>query len=188
MSHPVNRAPDGLTVVVHRRIKPGREAVFEEAMRDFVQFALGCPGHRGISILRPPATGRDYTVVHQFTDESSRRDFKATPEYQQWLTKLAELTEGDARIQELSGLEGWFTLPDQWGLAKPPKYKMALATFLGVFPVALLLNVILGPYIRHWPLVLSGALFNACVVLMLTWIVMPLVTRALHRWLFPHRA
>ena len=96
------------------------------------------------------------------------------------MNRLGELTEGDPRIEELSGLEGWFTLPEDVGLAKPPKYKMALATFLGVFPVAMTLNLTLGPAIRSWPFVVSSAVFNASVVILLTWLVMPLVTRVLH--------
>jgi antibiotic biosynthesis monooxygenase (ABM) superfamily enzyme len=62
---------------------------------------------------------------------------------------------------------------------------MAVATFLGVFPVAMILNLTLGPVIRSWPFVLSSAVFNACVVALLTWVVMPLVTRLLHGWLNP---
>ena len=178
-------ASDGLTVVVNRRIKPGREAEFELAMRNFVQFALGFPGHRGIHIQRPAAGRRNYIVVDKFSDEGARNNFKASAQYQEWMNRLGELTEGDLRIEELSGLEGWFTLPEHAGLAKPPKYKMALATFLGVFPVAMGLNLTLGPAIRPWHFVLSNAIFNACVVILLTWVVMPLVTRALHRWLFP---
>ena len=53
----------GLTVVVKRRIRPGREAEFEQTMRSFVQFALAFPGHRGISVLRPAAGSRDYIAV-----------------------------------------------------------------------------------------------------------------------------
>jgi uncharacterized protein len=176
---------DGLTVVVNRRIRLGREAEFEQEMRSFVQFALSSPGHRGINILRPAAGGRDYIVVDKFSDEQARRNFKASRQYQEWMNRLGELTEGDPRIEELTGLEGWFTLPEDVGLPKPPKYKMALATFLGVFPVAMTLNLTLGPVIRSWPFVVSSAVFNACVVILLTWVVMPLVTRLLRRWLFP---
>jgi antibiotic biosynthesis monooxygenase (ABM) superfamily enzyme len=53
----------GLTVVVKRRIRSGREAEFEQTMRSFVQFALAFPGHRGISVLRPAAGSRDYIAV-----------------------------------------------------------------------------------------------------------------------------
>jgi antibiotic biosynthesis monooxygenase (ABM) superfamily enzyme len=60
---------------------------------------------------------------------------------------------------------------------------MAAATFLGVFPVAMVLNLTIGPVLRSWPFVAGNAVFNACVVALLTWVVMPLVTRILHPWL-----
>jgi uncharacterized protein len=178
---------DELTVVVRRSIKAGKESEFEQAMRNFVEFALAFPGHRGISVIRPTA-GRDYVVVDRFSDAGSRGSFKASSQYQDWMKRLGELTEGDPRIEELSGLEGWFTLPEDPGLAKPPTYKMAIATFLGVYPVVMALSLTLGPVIQSWPFLLSNAVFNACVVALLTWVVMPLITRMLHRWLFPVRS
>ena len=60
---------------------------------------------------------------------------------------------------------------------------MAIVTFLGVFPVATVLSLTLGPAIRSWNLIFNNAVFNACVVTLLTWIVMPVITRALHGWL-----
>jgi antibiotic biosynthesis monooxygenase (ABM) superfamily enzyme len=60
---------------------------------------------------------------------------------------------------------------------------MGLATFLGVFPTAAILNLTLGAAIRPWPFIPSSVVFNGCMVALLTWVVMPLVTRALHDWL-----
>jgi len=60
---------------------------------------------------------------------------------------------------------------------------MATATFLGVFPVATILNLTIGPAIRSLPFLVANAVFNACIVALLTWIAMPLITRALHGWL-----
>ena len=57
---------------------------------------------------------------------------------------------------------------------------MAAVTFLGVFPVATILNLTLGPAIRSWNFILANAVFNACVVALLTWVVMPVITRVLH--------
>jgi len=176
---------EGVTVVVNRRIKPGCEDEYEQAMQHFVQFALSFPGHRGISILRPAAGGRDYIVVDKFSDESARGNFKSSAEYRNWMNRLGKLTKGDPRMEELTGLEGWFTLPEDTGLAKPQKYKMAIATFLGVFPVVMVLSLTIGPLVRSWPFVINNAAFNACVVALLTWAVMPLITRALRHWLFP---
>ena len=178
---------DGLTVVVHRRIKPGLEPEFEESMRSFVKFALASPGHRSISILRPAFGDREYVVVDSFADSRSREQFKESSEYREWMKRLGELTEGDPQIQELSGLEGWFTLPNAPALARPPKYKMALVTYIGVLTVVISLSVTVGPTIRAWPFFINNAVFNGLVVLILTWIVMPILTRIFAGWLFLQR-
>lgn len=174
---------DGLTVVVHRTIKPGREPEFEAAMRQFVHFALGFPGHRGIHVIRPGTATGAYTVVDRFADADSRHAFTSSPEYGQWMQRLGELTQGAPDIQELSGLEGWFSRPGA-PLQTPPRYKMALATFIGVCLVIAFLNLVLSPFIGNWPYLPNLLVFNACVVTLLTWVVMPVLTRIMRGWLF----
>jgi len=44
--------------------------------------------------------------------------------------------------------------------------------FLGVFPTAAILNLTLGVAIRPWPFILNSVVFNACMVGLLTWLVM----------------
>ena len=65
---------------------------------------------------------------------------------------------------------------------------MAVATFLGVFPVVTIVSLTLGRAIRSWNFVLSNAVSNACVVAILTWLVMPVITRLLQGWLNPEPA
>jgi hypothetical protein len=62
---------------------------------------------------------------------------------------------------------------------------MAIATYLGVLPVIMLLSLTLGRLIQNWNFVLNNIVFNAFVVALLNWFVMPLITRALHGWLQP---
>jgi len=109
--------------------------------------------------------------------------FRESPEYLAWTQAVLGLTEGSARTEELTGLESWFTLPGA-PLRAFPKWKMAIATFLGVFPVAMLLSLTLGRVTASWNFILANLVFNACVVALLTWIVMPVITRALHGWLY----
>jgi antibiotic biosynthesis monooxygenase (ABM) superfamily enzyme len=64
---------------------------------------------------------------------------------------------------------------------------MAIATYVGVLPVVMLLALTLGPFLHSWNFILNNVVFNACVVAGLTWVVMPLVTRLLSGWLNPPR-
>ncbi len=182
---PAPASPDPLTVVVHRRIKPGCEAEFDAAMHAFVDFARRFPGYCGLTVLRPDAPNAIHTVVARFRDVGARREFTASATYADWMRHVATLTLGDPRIDELVGLEGWFSLPSASPLAAPPAHKMALATYAGVVPVTIALEYFLAPWLQDLPYLLRNALFNAGVVTLLTWVVMPLITRGLRRWLFP---
>jgi antibiotic biosynthesis monooxygenase (ABM) superfamily enzyme len=175
---------DAMTVVVHRRVKDGREGEFQQAMQEFTRFAMAFPGHRGLQLLRSAQGGRDYTVVDRFASTEARRAFTATPEYAAWMRELGELTEGDPRIDELTGLEGWFA-GDAPALPNPGKVKMAVATFLGVFPVSTLVGLAVAPQLVSLPLLVRNAIASAIIVSLLTWVVMPFITRLLHAWLFP---
>ena len=57
------------------------------------------------------------------------------------------------RAEFLTGLESWFTLPAQPGAAAPPPYKMALVTWVTIFPLITLVVVASAPLIGRLPLV-----------------------------------
>ena len=182
-----NENDSRLTVVVARRIRGGHEDEYERTMRDFVAWSLTQPGHEGLHVLRPSRGERDYTVVSSFRDAAARSAYTGSSEYAGWMARFALLTEGDPRIRELTGLEGFVTMPGH-ALRRPPPRKLAVATFLGVLPTSLFLGEALSPRIAAWPFLARAAAFSLAMVALLTWIVMPLVTRALHGWLFPERA
>jgi len=49
--------------------------------------------------------------------------------------------------------------------------------------VIMFLSLTLGRLIQNWNFILNNIVFNAFVVALLTWVVMPLITRVLHDWL-----
>jgi hypothetical protein len=154
-------------------------------LHDFVQRSLSLPGQHGVHIMRPApgSSSREYGIIRKFANRGALTVFHESPEYLAWTQDVLDLTEGNARTEELTGLESWFTLPDA-PLRAFPKWKMAIATFLGVFPVVVLLSLTLGRVIAAWNFILANLVFNASVVALLTWIVMPVLTRALHGWLY----
>src|SRR5436190_2194288 len=121
-----------------------------------------------------PEEGRRCSWGRACADESERDAFYVSPMFKAWDEKARALTEGEPVYRQLHGLEAWFRSPNP-----PPRWKMAVATFLGVFPTAMILNLTIGPAIGSWPFLVANAVFNACIVALLTWVVMPLITRAL---------
>jgi antibiotic biosynthesis monooxygenase (ABM) superfamily enzyme len=173
-----------ILVAVIRTVKPGSEAAFEKALHEFVQRSLPLAGQMGVHIIRPsPGSGsRQYGIIRKFADRNALEEFRASPEYLEWNQIAKDLTEGSGRVEELHGLESWLTLPGQ-PLLPLPQWKMAIATYLGVVPVIMFLSLTLGRVIQNWNFILNNIVFNAFVVALLTWVVMPLITRALQGWL-----
>lgn len=169
-------------VAITRRVRPGCEAEFQQALTDFFQSSFSLGGVLGASmLLPPPGSGlRDHGILRSFASEVERDAFYASPEFQQWDQRARKLTEGDAEYRELHGLEAWFREP---GLPKPPRWKMAVATLAGVYPSSLLLGTFVVPQLHGLPHPLVSLVVGACMVIMLTWVVMPLVTKLLHGWL-----
>jgi len=167
-------------VAITRRVRAGSEAEFQAALRDFLQRSFAHGGVHGASMLVPPpgSDSREYGILRTFADEKERDAFYSSELFKDWETKARTLTDGEAVYRPLHGLEAWFRSP-----TPPPRWKMAIATFAGVYPVVTILNATIGPILRAWPPLLRSAAFNACVVALLTWLVMPFVIRLLHGWL-----
>ena len=170
-------------VAITRRVRPGCEVEFQRALAEFFRDSFACPGVQGASLLVPaPESGsREFGILRTFASEQERAAFYASPLFHDWERRVQPLVEGAPVYRELTGLEAWFRSASP----PPPRWKMAVVTFLGVFPVATGLGLTLGPVVRTWPLLLGNAAFNACVVVLLTWVVMPALVRILHSWLHP---
>ena len=168
-------------IAITRRVKPGCEADFQQALREFIQASFSDRGVLGAGMLVPPPDSdvREYGILRTFANEQERDAFYLSPMFKAFDERVKPLTEGGPLRRQLTGLEAWFRSPQN----PPPRWKMAIATYLGVVPVIMGLSLTLGPLVRTWNFVLNNLVFNACVVALLTWVVMPIITRILHRWL-----
>jgi antibiotic biosynthesis monooxygenase (ABM) superfamily enzyme len=179
--------PANITVAVTRIVRPGKEAAFEQALEGFVRRSLDKPGQLGVHLLRPPAGSgsREYGLLRRFANEAARDAFYQSPLFSEWSATVEPLVEGPPRYQAVTGLEGWFTLPGQHSIVPPPRWKMAVATLLGVYPTSLLLGVAVVPFTHALPKLIQTLVIATCMVALLTWVVMPNVTKLIHSWLHP---
>ena len=65
----------------------------------------------------------------------------------------------------------------------PPRYKQVLVTWAGAYGMITLILDLLGPTMAGWPLMLRTLLISVLMVMALTWIVLPALTRLFRPWL-----
>ena len=177
-----------VTAVASRRVKRGREREFEEWLSGILAAANEFPGYLGSEILRPgDAPGDDeYRIVFRFDRASNMRAWEKSEERRRWLDKMDPLVH-EENVQVLTGLETWFTLPSKPGEPSPPRYKMALVTWLAVFPLISLIFALFGPLLSQLPTLLRTLVLTAVMVSLMTYVIMPRMTRLFSFWLYPDR-
>lgn len=172
-----------VTIIVKRRPRPGKEKEFKEVVSGISRAAMTFKGHLGINIFHPTRTNSFYRMVFKF---DSRRNFIAwetSDIRQKWLERFNEVDAGDPQMEVLSGLETWFASADEEAVVPPRKYKMMIVVWLSVFPLSVLLNYLLRPMISELNITLQIAVISIVIVILMTYIVMPFMSKLFHRWL-----
>jgi uncharacterized protein len=173
-----------VTTTVTRRVKPGHEAFYEQFLHGIIAAASGFPGHLGVEVFRPESAAKgEYRVVYRFDSAEHLRAWLDSDEHAAWLERAEPHAIGPLRRRFITGLESWFTVPGQ--PTPPPPYKMALLTWITIFPLITVIVVLTGPLLAHVPLVVRLGATTAATVLVMTWVVMPRVTRLFRGWLYP---
>lgn len=171
-------------IAITRRVKPGCEEAFEERLKQFAHESLTVPGTTGVQLITPQSESgpREFGILRSFKDTIAKDAFYQSDVFSRWTSDIESMVEGDSIRRELHGLEAWFNQSD---LPRPQRWKMAIATLLGVYPTSLLLGTFAAPMLHGMPKALASLVIAICMVISLTWLVMPIVTRILHRWLHP---
>lgn len=173
-------------VVFERRVRQGAEAAFLRWSERFVDAASRFPGHEGASVLSVPQGDSQYVLL-RFASATDLDRWQRSGEYAALIREADGLGPAGGYSETRTGMETWFRLPDKPPPTNPPaKWKMALTTWIGLFPMV----VALGYLFRSFglPALLEQVVSTIIPVVMLTWVVMPGLTRVFYAWLYPKHA
>lgn len=176
-----------VTLVVKHRVKAGTEQAYEAWLRRIVSTARSFPGHLGVDVMPGHSGGlRTFTSVLRFCSTAQVQTWLDSPERQALLREAQHmLADGDqTEIAQLS--EFWFTPPSEPGAA-PPRWKQAVLSLCVILPQTLLLPIVWGPVFSlnrfFGSYFVSTLLVTITIVLLVTYVLMPFVTRLAAPWL-----
>jgi len=186
-----------VTVIVTRKARKGKISEFEEWMDGITHEAMRFEGHMGVNVIRPTdPSNPEYIVIFRFNSYENLAKWEKSEIRKEWLAKSKAVSEGEPMVEKQTGLEFWFTPHSGSGsinadnppaTAPPPRYKMAIVITGIIF---LLIYTVL-PQIRELtsglPSLLSTLVGVAIIVLLMTYVIMPAVTRLLRPWLSKKR-
>ena len=178
MSEPV-------TIVVRRRVRAGSEQFYEDWLNRLTSEAQTLQGYLGAQFQKPSASGAPYTSVFRFNSLESLEAFEQSDMRAKFLAEIAPHVAADAVWDRTTGLEVWVEAPKGTIVAQPSPHRMAFVLIVVVFALVLTLNAVLSPFIGGLPLAVRLLITVILQVTLMTYLIMPRVTRLLARWIFP---
>lgn len=180
-------SPAGV-VAITRHVRPGYESVFEETVRGVILAASTFAGYAGGEVLHPTAKRGAWQLILRFDTLVHLQEWEESPICQGWIARADALTIGDPKVLRVNGLEAWFVLPEVPNAAPPPKWKTAIVSAIGLYPVISLMPILLKPITTGLPTWLATLVSIALMMPLMTWVIMPQVTRLFKPWLYPSEA
>jgi antibiotic biosynthesis monooxygenase (ABM) superfamily enzyme len=180
--------------VVEYIVPVGQERRFNQWYGRLVDAARQFEGYTRTDLCPPLDCGdgvvKWYYIVHFSTPENLKRWLKS--DLREQLLEEGQDTFLAYRYKSFTtGLEGWFS--NQFGgdgerkSLGPPPWKQVFSVVLGLYPTLMVQGIMFGALgiMATWPLPTSMVVNNLITSSLLTWLVMPMVTRLLSFWLYP---
>ena len=145
-------------------------------------------GFLGSGWVRPSPDSTDWHMLYRFADAESLAAWEASPQRAWWLEAAAG-DVGESRRERRTGIEGWFDEPAAVEALSPaptppPRWKQATTIFLVFFPLSLSANFVLSHTpIADWPLALRVLVTVLVMTPLMTYVLLPWITRKMSWWL-----
>ena len=183
-----------VTFAIARRAKSGKTEEFERWLDDIIHEAMKFKGHMGVNIIRPSnMSNPEYVIILRFDNFENLEKWEKSEIRKKWIEKGKDLIEGKAKMEKQTGLEFWFTPASARASTaaeqqqQPPRYKMAIVVTGIIFVLVSTLLPRVEQATVGLPVLLSTFVGVAIMVLLMTYVIMPSVTRLLRPWLVKKR-
>ncbi len=195
-----------ITVAIERRIDPARVIEATSWMQAGTDLAATFPGFLGSGWVRAGEGSDLWYMLYRFRDIETLESWETSPQRTWWMDSGRPFAK-EVRVERRSGIEGWFdahlatdiesriaasTGPIQQPIpVAPPRWKQAVTIWLGFFPINLLASWLLGyvPGFSDLPLAVRVLITTVILTPIMTYWVLPFITRMLRPWLQrPRRA
>jgi len=137
-----------MKIVLERRVRPGAEPAFERWVKRLPEAASRSPGFQGSSVLTAGQSG-EYFILLRFATQADLERWQASPEAVGPLAEADSVSQAEPGSVLRTGRETWFTLPGMRAPPQaPPKWKMALVTWVALLPQVIALTSLVPPTVR----------------------------------------
>ena len=181
---PMDASSEVVSLFRHE-VRPGHEDAWEAWTKEVLPIAQRFPGHQGVAIIRPPEGSRVYTIVLHFDTLEHLRGWLDSEIRQALLAKVEPHLTQPGNVEIRPGLEFWLSPP---GRKHARPWKQFVLITLVIYPLSVAMTGLTAPILDAVPVLalppVRALVVAAAIVALMTWVIMPPLTRAVAGWLY----
>jgi len=171
--------------VVHRRAKPGCDQAYEDLVRAMLKASSGFPGYISAAVIPPENEGEEFQIIQRFATQGDLEHWRNSGESATWHERLHPVAEADPEYRLLTGLEVWFAPKLVPAGTAPVRWRMTVVSWLGIYPLVAFCLWYVSPLLQGLPYLLRTAVITVVVVVAMSYVVMPRLSRWMAWWVAP---
>ncbi len=176
---------DTATLMVSNLVRPSKITDFEAWLQHLHALMQQREGFISVDIIRHLNRSQpEYISLIKFDNHQNLERWNQSSELAEELEKLKELVVRKSLRKESIGLELWFDSTEEDAQKLPPYWKRLLISVVAVFPLLYIIQSFLPYLLSDLPRPASMLLGVILLSGILTWPVMPFLSRLLKRWLY----
>jgi uncharacterized protein len=188
---PAGRGVTGVpvTVSITRHVDPGHVDQMTAWVRAGSALAERFEGFLGTGWVRPSRSSDEWHMLYRFDSDESLARWEASEQRSWWLGSAQGIV-GESRRERRTGIEGWFDPPQEHDVEDlrpspqaPPRWKQAVTIWFAFFPLSLTITLLLGWLVPDLATVPRVLLSTVVMTPIMTYLVLPWLTRAFGWWL-----
>lgn len=182
------KTDDAVTHVITENVNPERVQEYEQWAKGGSSVVRQFAGFVSVDVIRPRDDKNiEYVIILKFDNDKNLSEFLNSKIYSDWLKKSHGLILSKNTQNKPQGLEVWFDLSKGRSrtVLQPAFYKLVIVATLAVYPLVLLSTNLLGPVTKDFPPMFSLLISVIAISTLMTYPVMPFLTRVLSFWLYP---
>ena len=176
-----------VTSIISVVVKPEYLVEYEQWLEKINARVSMSTGFFSVDVIKPKNHRQpEYVIILKFNSYQNLQEWTDSMEYKKLINEAKIFQIHIDKDQQTQGMEMWFARSDnQRYYPKPKYYKQVLMGVMVVYPLSTAIRVVVSPYIENLPEAIGTFIIILIMSSLMTWPVMPYLTRLLNGWLYP---
>ncbi|MEH6443678.1 MAG: hypothetical protein V7784_07265 [Oceanospirillaceae bacterium] len=176
-----------ITLAVTDHVPMGEKERYEALIKELHKMFSASGGFLSVDIVRHHRPHQvEYTILSRWSDEIAVSNTLQDKPIREKISQIEAITGGPAQYVQAIGLGMWVDHTEMGPQRLPPAWKRITMSIIAVYPMLMLLMAITGPFIGWMPQYLYVLILVIVLSALLTWLIMPWLSKMLRPWLEPN--